>query len=256
MPKKSSGLLKTSIILPTKTPPIGGRVEPGKIPVNKKWVFSFKYWNQIEYFGLNKSSIKWFISLFEKLKELSAYDLDLFKTDSAARDHWRYHEINWRAKNIPIQRSHFTWLPKKYLENEQEYVFYQFQITKAFGRVVGFEDETHVFNILLLDPLHNIHPSNYTDYKLRSCAPLNCEYSELLSKVDKLRESILCNKKACEIRKELATLAQPNPHSNTLVIGLDDTELELVKTILAENSNLSLNKIFKDVLNRYLNNSE
>lgn len=130
----------------------------------KKWTFSFQYWKQIEFFGLDKSNPSWFVSLIEKLKDLSGKDVKNFVSTGEQRDAWRYHNINWNQTNIPIQREDLDWLDKDYRENEAEYPIVQFQVSQALGRVVGFWDENSVFNILLLDPLHNIQPSKRYNY--------------------------------------------------------------------------------------------
>lgn len=81
------------------------------------WSFSFRFWKQIDCFGLDKSQSKWFVSLLEKLKELSVESLDDFLCDSSKRDSYRFHTINWNQKNIPIQRSDLTWIDSDYLSN-------------------------------------------------------------------------------------------------------------------------------------------
>ncbi|MCG3671902.1 hypothetical protein [Aliarcobacter butzleri] len=149
-----------------------------------KWIFSFRYWDQIDYFGLDKSKSKWFVSLFERLKELSKFKRSDIMENYAIQNSLRYHSINWKQKNIPIQREDINWVDKDYLDNQEEYEFFQFQISKSLGRIVGFWDENLVFNIVLFDPLHNIQPSKSYSYKVDKCSKLNCEYSDLLHKIN------------------------------------------------------------------------
>lgn len=149
-------------------------------PEDWKWIFSFRFWNQIEYFGLDRTEPKWFISLIEKLKELSQLSKQSVLEDMTTRKNYRYHKIDWNQKNIPIQRTDLNWIDKDYLNNSDEYEMYQFQVSQALGRIVGFWDENLVFNIVLLDPLHNIQPSKSHNYKVDSCNQLTCQYSSLL----------------------------------------------------------------------------
>jgi hypothetical protein len=135
--------------------PSSKKVDSGKKPEKKPWLFSFRFWEQIRYFGLDESSSSWFVSLLEKFTECSKEDLDKFRSDPGKRDAYRFHEINWSQKGIPIQKEHLTWVDATYLNNSTEYPFVQFQISQALGRIVGFFDEKEVFNIVLLDPLHN-----------------------------------------------------------------------------------------------------
>lgn len=81
--------------------------------------------------------------------------------------HWRYHDINWNARAVPVERDNFDWIDRAYRDNPEEYPFVQFQLSKALGRVIGFWDETGIFNVVVLDPMHNMQPSDYSDYKLR-----------------------------------------------------------------------------------------
>ena len=131
------------------------------------WSFSFKYFRQIDYFGIDGMQNKWFISLLEKLQELSNYDVNLLAVNIPLKNANRYHIINWDAKNIPIKRSDIDWIEKDIIDNEEDFPFFQFQLSKALGRIVGFwESDYSTFNIVLLDPKHNLQPSKRFDYKV------------------------------------------------------------------------------------------
>ncbi len=143
------------------------------------WTFSFRYWRQVDFFGLSGAESKWFVSLLEKLKELSYFEVEKFVEDSSQKSAWRYHPINWSQKNIPIKRDDLEWVDTQYLENEDEFPLLQFQISRALGRVVGFWDEKKIFNIVLLDPLHNIQPSKSHSYRVDKTGILGCEYSSI-----------------------------------------------------------------------------
>lgn len=113
----------------------------------------------------------------DKLTELSKKDIKDFVANGTGKDTWRYHPISWMQENIPVQREDLDWVHKDYLENKEEYPLLQFQISKSLGRVVGFWDEFQIFNIVLLDPLHNIQPSKDYNYRVNYCSPLDSEYA-------------------------------------------------------------------------------
>lgn len=178
--------------------PRNTRIVSGASPGNdvKRWAFTFRFWKQIEFFGLDKTSPTWFVSVFEKLQELSTKSVDEFLVSAGERDTWRYHEINWGQKNIPIQRSDLKWIDPVYLNNAEDYPLFQFQITTSLGRVVGFWDDNSQFNIVLFDPLHNIQPSKSHGYKVDPCSPLSCDYTLLLDQVNQITNK--CSQESCQ----------------------------------------------------------
>ena len=84
---------------------------PGS-PDPRRWAFSFRFWRQTEFFGLDKAQPTWFVSLLERLAELSGLVIDDFRSDAAARSYHRYHEIDWDQKNIPVRREDLTWIER------------------------------------------------------------------------------------------------------------------------------------------------
>lgn len=173
-----------------------------------KWNFSFKYWKQVDYFGLEttKCDGAWFTSLLEKLKYLSEHSIEKFLKDDVIKDYWRFHKINWSQPNIPISKTQFEGLlPKGTLSEEIEVC--QFMISKGSGRIVGFFDSDNIFNIVLLDPLHNIQPAkdygyavNPTGFKLTEIE----EHRERL-KLLKVNFDALCAK-PCDMRSRIDEL--------------------------------------------------
>ena len=170
-------------------PSADGRLPVGQIPTAKNWTFSWQYWRQIEYFGLDKTDANWFVSLLEKLRILSSKNLDEFRRNGRERDTWRFHDINWSQKNIPIRRRDLDWLDSSILDNDAEFPMVQFQVSQALGRIVGFFGVDHVFHIVLLDPHHNLQPSKSYNYQVAPCSPLSCNYSALLRRVAAVSES-------------------------------------------------------------------
>ena len=211
----------------------------------KKWTFSFQYWKQVEFFGLDKSSSSWFVSLIEKLKDLSEKEVKNFVSSGSDRDAWRYHNINWNQKNIPLRREDLDWLEKGYRENEAEYPIVQFQISRALGRVVGFWDENGVFNILLLDPLHNIQPSKSHGYKVDSCSPLSCNYSTLLFSIDTLTNGSYCSSSDCGYQQQLKDLSTNKVYTNVVMHFLDDEKIKEVDRLIEDNKVSDEREIFE-----------
>ena len=74
-----------------KSPVLDRQPTQGKTPVlqyspgDKQWAFSFRFWNQVEFFGLDHTPKKWFVSLLEILKELSNKEVDKFIGDSSQK---------------------------------------------------------------------------------------------------------------------------------------------------------------------------
>ena len=95
------------------------QVDPGEVPdVNKpdatkprrppKFSFSFRFFKQIENFGLSKASSSWFVSLLERLKDISENTLDEFLEIAEPSKGYRFHPINWAQPNIPIQQANLV----------------------------------------------------------------------------------------------------------------------------------------------------
>ncbi|MEK6262784.1 MAG: hypothetical protein AABP62_29655 [Planctomycetota bacterium] len=171
----------------------------------KRWTFSFRFFNQIDYFGLSKSDADWFVSLLARLATLSQEPIERMRADPTTQNAWRYHPVNWSQKNIPIQRTDLTWVTPEYRDNEAEYPLVQFMISRTLGRVVGFWDESDVFNIVLLDPLHNIWPTKNTGYRVDPCSPMDCRFTALLGDILQA-QGIACNGNECPSHNALKRL--------------------------------------------------
>lgn len=222
------------------------KIKEQELPKKKTWVFSFKYYKQIKYFGLDKTDSKWFVSILEKFQELSTMEIDLFFKNFALKKQNRFHEINWSAKNVPVAKKDFGWIPQNILNNDNDFPFIQFQISKALGRVVGFFDIDNIFHIVVLDPLHNIQPSKDYNYSVNDCNPLSCEYTSLLKDIEDVK--IKCEKVNCCVKQDLVNMPTKNNNTNAVLLFLDDEYLEqyhiikekinfseLVKNIIIEN---------------------
>lgn len=206
-----------------RVPKVGNVCRP------EKWRFSFQYWRQIENFGLNGQDPSWFVSLLERLCQLSAESEDALDLDFGKREFYRYHAINWQQEGIPIQRKHLQWLPPEYLENDAEYPIYQFTISTALGRVVGFHDENGVFQIILLDPKHNLQPAKSFDYRVDSCWPLGNQYEQILGNLrDAQQRAQACSDPHC-IAKHLLARLESDFQPRSVIYVPDEVILEAEK---------------------------
>ena len=188
---------------------IGQKPVVGHINKENSWSFSFKYFEQIRYFGLGDADGNWFIALLERLKDLSSQKVDYLLSNYTARDAYRFHPIDWGAKNIPMQCRDFDWIDKNILENEDEYPFLQFQVSTALGRVVGFFDENHKhFYIVLLDHKHNIQPSKKNNYTVNDTTIMYCDYSSFLMEIDKIK-GLKCPVDECRCKNRISKVVTP-----------------------------------------------
>jgi hypothetical protein len=95
----------------------------------------------------------------------------------------RCHPIDWSAKNIPIAKDEIDWIGD-YSSDEIEFV--QFSISTGRGRIVGFFDDEQIFNVVLLDPMHNIQPSKKRNYQVRATYIAQCAITKLSVTFEKL----------------------------------------------------------------------
>jgi hypothetical protein len=194
----------------------------GKFSFSEKWSFSFEYFKQIEYFGLGETNTKWFVSFLEKLKELSNANPQEFEKNQRLRNANRYHKINWSAKNIPYSRTDFTWISEDIIKNEEEFPFFQFQISQALGRIIGFWDlNNRSFQIVLLDSKHNMQPSKKYSYSVDDTTELCCEMTSLLIDIESIKK-VKCKNDNCEVKSSLHTLPSKLNRGNFVYMMLED----------------------------------
>ncbi|OFW87419.1 MAG: hypothetical protein A3J37_04665 [Alphaproteobacteria bacterium RIFCSPHIGHO2_12_FULL_45_9] len=216
--------LAEEVIRPSGITPLLGRTTP---PI-KLWTFSFRFWNQIEYFGVGGENKSWFISLLNRLTDMSKLQLEVLK-DDGLKDGIRFHEINWDQKNIPLQRDQFDWIPKEYLNNPDDFPFCQFHVSKALGRIVGFFDESQVFNIILLDPRHNIQPCRSFSYAVNSTHIGTCQYSRLVHTVEKFK----CASPTCSKAELLASINNKlDEDRNVIIMNINDDAKQRLRTLV------------------------
>lgn len=187
----------------------------------EKWSFSLEYFRQIEYFGLGNTDTKWFVSLLDRLKTFSEFNPQKFEQNHSIKIANRYHKINWNSKNIPYQRSDFDWLPLSIRDNEEDFPFFQFQVSTGLGRVIGFWDLHKTFQIVLLDPAHNMQPSKNYNYKVDDTVNLVCEMTSLLIDVEAARDTV-CSDDACAVKSKLHVIPSKLNRGNFVYAILED----------------------------------
>ncbi|MFC0179952.1 hypothetical protein [Thorsellia kenyensis] len=200
---------------------------------NKEFTYSLKYWKQLEYFGFGSASVdkKWFISLLNALKAYSGKKTASFKEDHRFRDAHHIHQIIWEQPGIPIKRNEFDWIPNEIIENNDEYPFFQLAISASLGRVVGFFDHLDCFQIVLLDPLHNICPTKNRQYKVTPTQPFSCETSWILSEIERIKSNNQCVEDCGNI-EQLETIKDGTIPKNAVIHFLDDHRLQEFNKIL------------------------
>lgn len=219
---------------------------PARAGNAKLWAFSFRFWRQIDFFGLDRTDASWLVSVFERLSELSKYKIEEFRISTEMHSAWRYHKIDWNQKNIPVQRSDLNWISRDYLDNSDEYPLLQFQISKSLGRVIGFWDERDVFNVVLLDPFHNMQPAKSHEYRVDPCAPLSCDYTSLVLEVESITSNV-CEKQNCDHRmhfKSAVTRKKMLESHNVLIVKLTDEQKEYADQIMTERKDTSMSDVF------------
>ncbi|WP_291362915.1 hypothetical protein [Acetobacter sp. UBA5411] len=206
-------------LIDSKTKPL----PPVKVALEERfWAFSLRYFKQIKHFGISQEEKSWFASLLTCLSKLSSEKVEDLINEREKKDAWRFHPINWGAKNIPISLQKLDWVPPEYINNQDEYKIFQFQISTGKGRVVGFFDENWIFNIILLDPKHNIQPSGRFGYAINKTHILEDNYSMLLSRINYAMSTSTCTS-SCTFKSTISEIYNSDKHM--IYINIDSDEL-------------------------------
>jgi len=182
-------------------------------------------------------------------------EVDGFLTNTNERQAHRYHRIDWGAQNMPITRSDLSWLATSYRDNEKDYPIVQFMVSQALGRVAGFWDEHNDFQIVLLDPLHNLQPSKKYAYKVDPCSPIVCQYSSLKASLNDARAAN-CLDGECPTNRVVSEIADQTAPFNALLVSLSDDELRDVNDCLDQGYAESYADIFIDGVYKKLEEAE
>jgi hypothetical protein len=220
---------------PKPTPPTsaGRKKLQVKQREDKRWSFSFKFWQQTTHFGVAQEEKSWFVSLLGALGQLNHLKIEEVQDEGELSDHWRYHPINWTMNNVPISKSDLDWLPKDYAENAEEFPISQFQISKTKGRVIGFFDEQWIFQIVLLDPMHNIQPSKDFNYRVRQTNVLKDDFTSVCEAVERARHKATCGHD-CPVVSELAASVATVNQMSLLYFKVSEQAVIAARALMAE----------------------
>lgn len=195
--------------------------------------FSFRYFDQREFFGIAEQDSSWFASLLERLADLNGKSSKIIG-NYTERDKYRLHPINWNNKNMPVKLNDLTNIPKTLRDNAEPDFLWQFQLSTANGRVIGFfNSEYDVFYIVLLDPKHNMQPSGNFNYSVdnTSIAPTPYEQIKMAMSEMEKHKSTCPALRQCPISLPLDELYI---NDNSLYISIDaelkDTYKDEIKT--------------------------
>jgi hypothetical protein len=215
------------------------------VPTPKLWTFGFRFFRQIKFFGLNRTDSGWFVSFLEKLTEISSEDIDEFLSNMEKRNAWRFHDVNWNLYNVPIRRSDLNWLPNDILSNAEEFPIHQFQISKALGRVAGFFDPEQVFQIVLLDPWHNLQPSKAHNYRVSPCDSMSCDYTRMREEILNAAELAACSIEECPVRTALRAIdRKPDQAYGVILLKPEDQVVRDAYQLISEGRAASYEELF------------
>lgn len=149
--------------------------------------FSFRYFKQIENFGISGKNSAWTAGFLEQLRVLSEKNADELLKDAQEKKALRIHKLELESGKSALTNNDFSHIPEKYRpDNNDDREILQFQISRANGRVIGFFGVDHtVFYIVFLDPNHNAQLSGYSDYKIREISPCESEIDDLYARIAK-----------------------------------------------------------------------
>lgn len=137
-------------------------------------------------------------------------------------DSLRFHEIDWTIPHIPISLNDIDWIPEEIRNNQKEFPLQQISISQGTGRIVGYFDrDFSIFYIVLLDPEHNIQPSQKRGYQIAKTYIAKSEYHILLAK---LQGAISLSEKSshqpnCSMRNQLLQIVEDDV--NVVYVNLD-----------------------------------
>lgn len=144
------------------------------------------FFKQIPNFGIKQKDSVWMSGLLDQLKIISDKEFDELVADHSMKEYFRLHPLEFGPGISALTEKDFSFIPKEFLPKSEDCKYWQFQISKANGRVVGFfNSDNTVFYIVFLDPNHNAQLSDYSDYKVRPIEPETSEIDDLYLRVCK-----------------------------------------------------------------------
>lgn len=197
--------------------------------------FSFKYFRQIDYFGIGDCDSKWFVALLERIKSIEGLTRKRLENQSHGDKSLRFHPIDWNAKNCPISFDSLDWLPNEVKDNPEEFSIMQIAVSTGMGRIIGyFDGAAPIFNVILLDPKHNIQPSKDYGYQVNPTTLGLSQYDDLLGEIEEIkRQAASCPSTSCASREKIKNACSK---TNIIYVDLDDDFYKEYKALIATHS--------------------
>lgn len=224
-------------------------IKPNKSVQPIGFTFGFTYWQERKYLGIGECSNAWFTSLIQRLRDLGKESIQSLIESKGAH----FHPVGFEQshKDCPITRQQaLEMIPEAY---QDDCVFYQFALSASTGRVVGFFDDRQSFQIILLDPKHNIYPYYKHEVRVDSTLMSKTDYIGLINLLDDLRDSQLCGD-SCEVKQLLRTIPEyrmGKADTITLMVQISLQDLETLQ-ILLESKYLSIQELLLQNLIHFL----
>jgi len=159
---------------------LNGRVEKRRLS------FSFRFFRQIENFGIAGKGDVWMSGLLQQLALLSDKEAESLFSSYADKKQLRLHPLDLSSGKSALKLSDFSFIDRKELPDGEENLFWQIEISMANGRIIGFFSADHtIFHIVFLDPNHNAQLSNYSNYRIRRIEPCMSEIDDLMARLAK-----------------------------------------------------------------------
>ena len=208
--------------------------------------FSFRFFQQVRFFAFEGLQVSWFVSLFERLQAMSGFYMEDFINPTLSSD-MRFHTIHWGDESN-FTRGYFDWVSPDYLQAEDEYPLLQFSVSRGRGRVVGFIDEKRVFQIIALDPKHNIQKSRGHEGR-HDCQPVRSDYMDLLSRIDRALSALAgadLEAAIAKARQHLtkASVGHPADGRVWVLVDLHENDANHLHDHLVSRPGMSVNEVF------------
>jgi len=123
-------------------------------------------------------------------------------------------------------------LPRDIRENENDYPIYQFSVSLALGRIAGFWDGC-IFNVVLLDPYHNLQPAKEFNYRVTPTTAILSEHELLVAKLELIKHAHTnCSTGDCSTQKALKDIEWYNQPFG--ILYLDAEYFNMAKNLVQQ----------------------
>jgi hypothetical protein len=133
------------------------------------------------------------------------------------------------------------WLPREILDNETEFPIFQLALAKGPMRIAGFwEPDETTFNIVLIDPHHNIATAEGYE-GAQPCTECLGDYHQMLCAVtefaDELRSAQECRAAGCQMHERASKLTESYTLKGLVYVAQDTLQQasQLVTSGIASN---------------------